>query len=265
MIRPMARLVALLLAAAPAGAGVEIDLEAKRLDGERAPESATLQMAGERLTTRIPESDEGRMYRMIYRGKREVLWLLDEQKRTFFQVDPTTTAQVATLKKSVQEGLQNLPPERREALGQLLGDFMPEEPPPQPPVEIRARGEKDVLLGYSCEWHDVLQESEKVLETCVAEWEQGDLTRENLAAVPSLAGFLEKTLEPLLAQFPGLRGLSPLALLARVPGLPMLTRTFEDGSAVTETAVTRLEQKDIDPARFKIPEGYQQSLLPPTR
>lgn len=254
-----------LLAALPAGAGVEIDLQARRLDREQAPESATLQLAGVRLTTRVPEDGDGRNFRMIFRGDKDVLWLLDEDEQTFFQVDPTTTAQVATLKKSVQEGLDSLPPERRAALGRLLGDLMPEEPPPAPPVTTTARGEKDVILGYACEWYDVLEDSEKVLETCVADWEQGELTRENLAAVPALTDFLGRTLEPLLGQFPGLRRLSPLALLSQLPGLPLKTRTFEDGTGKTETVVTRLERVKVGAAPFQIPEGYQQSLLPPSR
>jgi hypothetical protein len=253
-----------LLLAAPAGAGIEMDLEARRLDRDRPSESATVLLAGKRLATRVPEGngDEG-SYRLIFRGDRDVLWILDEERRTFFEVDPTTANQVAGLKKSVQEGLETLSPERREALGKLLGDLMPEEPPPQQPVQTTARGDKEVILGYACEWYDVAREGEKVLETCVADWEQGELTRANLAAVPALAGFLNRTLEPLLAQFPGLRRLSPLALLAELPGLPLLTRTFENGAARTETAVTRLERKQLGTEPFRIPEGYQQSLLPP--
>jgi hypothetical protein len=100
---------------------------------------------------------------------------------------------------------------------------------------------------------------------CLADYGRAPLTREGLAAVPALGGFLRRTLDPLAREFPALDELAPFAVLDRVDGVPLAVQALEEGKPTRETVVTKIEEAQADPALFELPPGLARSWIPPFR
>ena len=131
---------------------------------------------------------------------------------------------------------------------------------------LRERGEVARYADIACARNDVLEGARSLAEVCLADYGRAPLTREAVAAVPALGGFLRRTLEPLTREFPSLRELAPYAAFDRVEGLPARPcQAFDEDGKTRETVVTKIEPANVDPALFELPAGYARSWIPPFR
>lgn len=263
---------AALLLAASSEAGVRIELRASTAGGKGKPSNARYEVwvDGPRLAVELKRRDGSpAKRRVVFRSSEDVVWLVDHERRTYYQVDPQsaaqTASQVAGLRQGLEEGLGALPPEQREAVKDLLGELAKPATGPLPDYRLRERGELARYAEIACAQNDVLEGDQVVAEVCLADYGKPPLVREQLAAVPALGGFLRRTLEPLAREFPSLRPLAPYAALDAIQGMPLRVRSVADDGSASETTVTRVESTPVDPALFTLPTGYARSWIPPFR
>lgn len=264
---------ALLLLAPAAGAGVRIELTSTSSggkDGKARTARYHVFVDGSRLAVELARRDGSRpKRRIVFRGGDDVAWLVDHERRSYFQVDPKsaeqTAEQVGGLRDGIEQGLESLSPEQREAVRDLLGELARPAARPMPEYRLRERGELARYADIACARHDVLEGEKVIAETCLADYGKPPLVREQLAAVPALGDFLRRTLEPLAREFPSLLPLTPWTALDSAQGFPLRLRSVADDGAVTETTVTGIEPAPVDPALFALPEGYARSWIPPFR
>jgi hypothetical protein len=261
----------LALGAAGARAAVRVELRAAEVGAEaKKPFKYVIWIDGPRLAAELKRRDGSpAQRRIVFRADEDRAWLVDLARKTYYQVDPQAAqqvaGQVAGLRKGLESGLESLTPEQREAARELLGELA--KPPEKPPgeVSLRERGEVARYADTPCARHDVLEGARRLAEVCLADYGRAPLTREAVAAVPALGGFLRRTLEPLTREFPTLQELAPFAVLDRVDGFPLAVQSFDEGGPTRETIVTKIEQAPADPALFELPTGFARSWIPPFR
>lgn len=259
------------LAAVPAGAGVKLQIRSQPAAGAQGkPVRYEVWLDGKRLAVELARADgTPARRRIVFRGGDDVAWLVDHQKQTYYQVDPTSAQQVASqvagLRQGLEQGLEALTPEQREAVGELLGELAKPRAGLPPGYALREKGELGRYADLPCTRHDVMDGERTVAEVCLADYGKPPLTREALAAIPALGGFLRHTLEPLAREFPSLSALMPYAALDAGPGVPLFVRSADEKGKTTETIVKRIEQAPVDPQLFELPAGYARSWIPPFR
>jgi hypothetical protein len=262
-----------LLALAPGGAraGVRLELRSAELGPEASrPYKYVVWVDGKRLAAELKRRDGSpATRRIVFRGDEDRAWLVDLARKTYYQVDPQAAQQVASqvagLRKGLDSGLESLTPEQREAVRDVLGELGKPPEKPRGEVALRARGELARQAGFACAQHDVLEGARRIAQVCLADYGRAPLTREGLAAVPALGGFLRRTLDPLAREFPALDELAPFAVLDRVDGVPLAVQALEEGKPTRETVVTKIEEAQADPALFELPPGLARSWIPPFR
>jgi len=262
--------VAALALAHGAQAGLRVDMRTSQPgEASGAGERYVVWIDGSRLAAEPARADgEPASRRVVYRAAEDVAWLVDVERRSYFQLDPASAErrarQLAGVRDGVAQGLELLSPAQREAARELLGGLA-EKPDSTalPEARLRALGESASYAGIACARHDVLAGERRLAVVCLGEYGKGLPPRERVAAIGSLGGFLRRTLTPLAREFPSLRPLAGLAALERLPGFPLALRSFEAAGSAREAEATRVEEVAVDPALFELPEGFARSPVPP--
>jgi hypothetical protein len=252
-----------------AAAGIKLRLRSEPVGGGKGRTQAyEVWLDGPRLAIQLVQRNTEVKRRIVFRGNEERALLIDDAKQTYYQLDPESAknvaSQVAGLKQGLNQGLESLTPEQRAAVQELLGELAKPPAGPPPDYSLRERGELGRYAEVPCARNDVLDGGKVVAEVCLADYGKPPLTREAFAAIPALARFSRKTLEPLAEQFPSLNAVAPYAALDATSGLPLSIKATDDGE-VRETFVKRIEQVPVDPALFDLPAGYARSWIPPFR
>ena len=252
-----------------AAAGIKLRLRSEPVGGGNGKTQAyEVWLDGPSLAIQLVQRNTEVKRRIVFRGNEERALLIDDAKQTYYQLDPESAknvaSQVAGLKQGLNQGLESLTPEQRAAVQELLGELAKPPSGPPPDYELRERGELGRYAEVACARNDVLDGGKVVAEVCLADYGKPPLTREAFAAIPALASFSRKTLEPLAEQFQSLNAVAPYAALDATSGLPLSIKATDDGE-VRETFVKRIEQVPVDPALFELPAGYSRSWIPPFR
>jgi hypothetical protein len=267
----LAATLAALLGAGAAAAGVRVELRSAPTPPAKGKALRyVVWIDGPRLAAELTRKDGAPpTRRIVFRSIEDLVWLVDTQRQTYYQLDPTSAqqaaSQVAGLRQGLESGLESLTPEQRAAVRDLLGELAKPPQGPAPEYRLRERGELGRYAEIACARHDVLEGERSVAELCLADYGKPPLVRESLAAVPALGGFLQRTLEPLLREFPSLRPLAPLSALSRVDGVPLLVRSASEKGESRDAVVTRIEEAPVDAALFELPAGFARSWIPPFR
>jgi hypothetical protein len=257
--------------ASGAEAGIKLRLRSEPLGGGKGKtQSYEVWLDGPRLAIELVQRKEtAAKRRIVFRGGEDKVWLIDDAKQTYYQLDPetakNTASQVAGLRQGLNQGLESLTPEQRAAVQELLGELSKTPTGPPPEYKLREKGELGRYAEVACSRHDVLDGDKTVAEVCLADYGKPPLTREAFAAIPALGSFSRKTLEPLAAQFPSLSAVAPYAALDSVQGVPLSVKSTEKDGETRETFVKSIEQAPIDPKLFELPAGYARSWIPPFR
>jgi hypothetical protein len=261
MRSPALACAALLVAQAIAqasGAGTLITTETRKL-GVEAPrlQRTEVRVEGDRLRV---EPDAGETA-VIYRGDRDLVWLLNHPEKTFLQVDRGTTAAIAenleAANRVLRERTRDLPAGQREALERMLEGTLGSPPPEEPAVITRATGRHDRVGDTECAEHEVLRGAERVAEVCLADFAAAGVTRETFGVVRDLALFLRESVAAMAPRVFQKDGMEALDSFQQIDGVPLRVRAFEDGKPATETLVTGIEPRDFGSAEFEVPEGYR--------
>ena len=257
-----------LLFSLPAVAGVEIETRTKQFDGDGRKTHLTIWVDGNRLVAEPRKaSAPSSRRRIVYLAERDVMWFIDRDRQTYYQLDPesaeTTAAQVSDLKEDLSAALEGLDPEIRGKAEGLLGKLETGEVDPLGEVDFRERGEVGSYADVACARYDLIAREKRVAEMCVADWAAAGAGAAVRPLVPALTKFLRTSFEPLARELPMVQPLLAWTALEDTPGLPLLTRTFSDGQPESETKVRGIRQVDVDAGRFELPEGYARSWVPP--
>ena len=250
MIRAPLRVLALLfplaLLSSPAEAGIEIQTETRRLQGEdkrvrRA--SAFFDRRDMRLDTK-----EGRRG-IIYRGERGLVWVVDRKKGTYLEFDKPSPEALAA---QARARIDALPPGERAAADAAVSagpDAVLSS------LRIEETGKRDRILDIPCRELDVAAAGQRIARVCMASYGDAGVDPGSFAVVNEVKALLEDSVAVLAAGDVGADELTALETFAQLDGVPLRVLAYRDGQPRAETVVTGLAQKDLAAGVFELPDG----------
>jgi hypothetical protein len=278
-----------LVLASPLVAGTAVKLEQRDLpDGTVNP--VLIDVQGDLVAI----SDAGNGSRMIFRGDRQQMLIIDDQKKTYMKLDPAMVAgvakQVDAASAQVEAAISRLPADQQAmarrmmeqqqqraqqaAQAQQQGTQTQQQAHvPQTSATTRAAAVADskrvertdataTREGYPCVKYEVYDGLVKTEELWVTDWSNVNGHDELEAAVKSLQDYSAK-LTASLSRFGGAKlGTNEMSSWWHgIDGAPVVTTEFENGTAVKESVVRSVEAQSFPAATFEVPAGYTEQKI----
>ena len=263
--------------ATPLAAGTIIKAESRDLpDGTATPLVITVDG---NLVSISGASDDGRM---IFRGDRQQMLIVDDAEKSYMALDRAMAdgiaQQLAAATKQMEAAIAKLPADQQAMARRLLEQQQPQQPQVRTPAaaaraeaaladaeQVNRTDEFGTREGYPCTKYEVFKEGVKVRELWVTDWNNVAGHEELEAAMESMDEFLGK----LTAAFGKLLGGDGsqlgAATLAQwwhgIPGMPLVTTDFENGTATEESVVRSIETSSIPSSTFEVPEDYKEKKI----
>lgn len=237
-------------------AGVSMDLVTTDASGK---ETGRLNFLAKGEKIRMDDESESARNSMIFLGDRFIV--LDHQRMSYIVMDEAfvsdVSAQMSDAMKEMEKQLASLPPDQRAMaeqmmkgqMGQMMGQ---QQEVPAPRVESMGAGN---WQDFDCEKFAVYEGGEKTQEVCAAELNDIDGAAEMMQAFRGMASFMTKMIEsmPMGANV----GMNPGELMDQIKGFPVHTIDYSDGTAVSETLLESVAERDLDDGLFAVPDGYE--------
>lgn len=254
-------LVALLLIPSAASAGVYMETAHKDLI-EPGKSSEKHKMWFDSGNFRA--EDAGARAVQIYKDKVVYILEMDEKRYTTLDKEGVDrlSGQISEARKQMEARMADMSPEQRAMVEKMMGSMGGTISGPEPARTLKATSRTDSAAGQSCKVWEVTVDGRKEEELCVV-------------APSSLPGGAEmmSTMRELGDLFKGfmqsLGGAGNNAInnawrdLQAVNGIPIITRTFDNGKATHEIRLTTVRTESVPAASFTVPTGFKQRKLDP--
>jgi len=236
--------IGLVLAAGVASAGTEVVTETRHIDGsDDRVRNGSAFFDGRRMRL---DTNDGRRA-IVYRGDRNLIWVIDHKRQNYIEVEKPTPADVA---KQAKARLDALPAEQRAAADVAAAAA-------SSGVELRETGRMGRVNGIPCREVEVHAAGVRTADVCRASYADAGVTGESFAAVREVQELLGGSLAALVPSDTRAEGLGALESFAELDGVPMRVRTFDEGRPRTETVVKRIQTTAFPAGTFDLPDGYR--------
>jgi uncharacterized protein YneF (UPF0154 family) len=248
------------LASTAASAGVYIESHEVELGVKPAPppEVSKIWFDGGRMRSNDSDGDGA-----IFKNK--TIYALDAEDKTYTSVDKAAMdrmgGQLAEARKKMEAQLASLPPERRAMMEQMMSQMGGAPGGKQSKRDVKSTGRSESVGGYKCTIWEVTLDGQKHQELCSTP----------ASALPGGAEVLA-TMKEIGEMMEGLTaGLGPMAQrsaneewrdIAKIGGVPILTRDFDGGKASSETRLAVVRNESVPGSMFEVPAGYKERKMP---
>ena len=244
-------------AAAPALAGLTGVLE------ERAPggKTSTGKMMLETDRLRM-ETEDGTF---IFRGDRQVLWMISEKDKTYRELTKADIDKIAgqmnALMPQIEEQLKGMSPEERAMVESMMKGKMGAGMVSAAKKTYVKSGGSETINGFACSNYDAMKGDKKVARVCAADWKALGVTSDDVKVFTSMYTFIEPMMGALADMMPGLVQKSgPEGDKSGIPGFPVRTTTFgKKGDRVEE--LKSLTRGDVPASSFDLPPGLKKEAM----
>jgi len=152
------------------------------------------------------------------------------------------SAEMDTKMADLQKKMENMPPEQKKMMEQLLGAQMKGKNGQQPKMDVTNTGEKKTIAGYTATKYVVTQDGKDFLTA----WATNDVK-----GFASMRKDFEEMSTRLASSAPG-AGSSMVEAMKKIQGYPL---EMEMAMGV-KTETTKLELKSISSSEFDVPAGF---------
>lgn len=195
----------------------------------------------------------------------DTLYTFDPKQKTYIAMDRATMQKLASqlnpALKMLQDQMANMSPEQRAQIERMTGTKLPGSTK-EPIQEIRKTSRTGKVAGYSCTYSEVLEDGVLQHEACVVP--PGDLKgSKELYDVATKVGALVKDMMASV-DAPWVKQMMDRQMenFTALGGLPVLTRTFDQGKPLNESTMQSIRNEAIPASQFEIPAGYKARDLP---
>jgi hypothetical protein len=195
----------------------------------------------------------------------DTLYTFDPKRKTYVAMNRATMQKLASqlnpALKMIQEQMKNMSPEQRAQIERMTGTKLPGSEK-APVREVRKTSRAGKVAGYSCTYSEVLEDGVMQHEACVVP--PADLKgSKELYDVGLKVGALAKDMMASV-DAPWVRQMMDQQLenFTELGGLPVLTRSFDEGKPLHETTMKSIRTEAIAATQFDIPADYKQQELP---
>ncbi|HEU4600606.1 MAG TPA: DUF4412 domain-containing protein [Steroidobacteraceae bacterium] len=191
--------------------------------------------------------------------KDDTIFVLNTKNKTYSSMDRESlkkmAEQISPALKQMQEQLAQMPPEQRAQIEKMMGKSMPGTGQ-QKTQEIRKTSRTDKVAGYSCKYAEVVEDGVVQQEFCVVPSASLKGSDDLMAAAQKMQAMMQDMLKALDSPWMQQMMDRQATNYAQLGGIPVLTRRFENGKAVTETTLRSIQSQSLPASTFDIPSGY---------
>jgi hypothetical protein len=238
----------------PLHAGTVLEITDRNLANKSESQARTYAQAGKmRIESGGPQDSFA-----IFRD--ETIYTFDPKQKTYVAMDRATIKRLAEqlnpALKLLQEQLANMPPEQRAQMERSLGIKLPDSK--QSPEEVRKTARTATIAGHACKISEIVQDGVVQAEACVvpaADLQGGKELFEVAIKVSTLLKDMVDSIDlPMLKQMASRQ----MENFDRLGGVPVLTRTFDQGQPIQETTMKSIRSEPLADNLFAIPADYKQ-------
>lgn len=257
---PLGILVLGLGFATAASADVTIRMKETRNPGSKNPEVSTGSMTfnANCLASRWDAKDRNRM---IFRGDKSLLWIIDDGKKSYEQFDKATIDQMADqmagARSQMEARLAKLPPEQRAQAEAMMKKYNRAPGSSESRTDYRKMGLTRVINGQLCTLYDHYSGKELEAHLWVAPYAALRLSPGDGAVFQKMGEFTEK----LTTSMGGSRKQDYIPL-HELGGIPLFTQSLSNGKVTSESQVESVTRAPIPPGSFDLPAGYKAQPMP---
>ncbi|HLI82901.1 MAG TPA: hypothetical protein VKV17_03235 [Bryobacteraceae bacterium] len=259
-------LVAALLAVVPVWGGVRIRMEETELKTGSVNQREVL-LDTERM--RINPTGGGNPSAILFltdNGRNRIV-LLDTARNEYRELDQQTLSQLSGMMAQMQKQLQNLPPEQRARIEQMMRGRMGQAGAGAGASAVRttytAKGNASVN-GFACTKYEGMRGTEKVAELCAAKPADLHFNAADFQALEKLREFAASFLSG-VANSPFSNGRLEYFTQAGFEGYPVEYTAFAGGEAVSKTQVKSIERANFTDADFSLGDARKAPMMPGAR
>jgi hypothetical protein len=200
---------------------------------------------------------------MIFRGDQNVLWIVDQEKKTYSEMTQADvkamSEQIKQASTQLQEQLKNVPPERRAALEALMAKHQGFQAPPTPVV--KATGVSKTVNGWPCKEYTATA-GQKVTDVWTTDPKNLNLTTADFSAFKGFSAFMTQML-PGMDTMRGFAKNFDEPAEGQVPGVPVLAVTHDaKGNETDRTELKSIDKSALPASTFVLPEGLKKEEMP---
>ena len=203
----------------------------------------------------------------VYDQKSDHVIMIEHDRRSYMILDEATVddfaGQAEGIASMIQAQLENVSPEQRAQMEQMMENMglgsIAQQPAAPPELEYLKTAESRTVNGYPCMVYRVLEDGRPNTEMCIASRDALPLQDDDYATLRAMHRFYQRLASKTAALIGDLGPSFPDLAAEQIEGLPITVHDIDDDITVT---LTRIELDRVDPALFKVPDGYTESQLP---
>lgn len=264
---PLGALLLGVVLVSAASADVTITIkETDGLDGKK-PRVSTGAMSfnADCMSTRW-EGAEREHGRVIFRGDKDVMWVVNDGKKSYQQLDKAffdqMGAQLTDAQAQMKAQLEKMPPEQRAQAEEMMKKFggAAAGKASAPRIDYRKTAETRVINGHKCTKYDTYLGKDLISYAWVAPYSAMKLSASDAAVFEKMAKFVEKMTSAL-----GVSQKQDYIPMHELGGVPLLTQQVKGGKVTSETLVESVSRGPVPPGSYELPAGYKAEATPGAR
>jgi len=245
----------------PLFAGVEMDLVTTDPAGA-VTESVKLYAQSGKIRMEDVGDTSGQEMSMIFVGQEFIV--VDHGDKSYIVMDEAMVQEMGVKVNAAMEQMRaqlaDMPPEQRAMVeqmmqGQMAGMMGSEEE--SIPTRVEEMGSGSWQSG-PCTEYAIFEGEQKTQQICAAPLGEVEGADEAMAAFKNMAKFINSLAESMPGPLGESMAENPMGLIDQIDGFPVRTVDYVDGQVSSETNLSTVEGRDLDPALFDIPDGYTQ-------
>lgn len=260
---------AILLAAAPLWAGVRIKVEVTDLKTNKTTQQELL-LDNERL--RVNNNAEGNRTTVFFLtdGGRDRIVILDTARNEYREMDKQSMEQVSSQLQGamaqLQSQLQNLPPEQRARLEQMMKGRMGQggQAGAAPVRTTYTATGSGAVNGFACTRYEGTRGGEKVADLCAAKPADVHFNPADFQVFEKMRDF-SGSLASGLANSPFANNRFSDLVQPGFDGFPVEQTSYSSGQATTKMEVKGIERASFSDADFSLGSAKKVELMPGRR
>ncbi len=249
--------------------GVRITVKETRYSPYEAPEPETtvVHIQGQQL--RMDFEEDNGAFSYIYIQPRNIVYLIDHQRKAFTVVTEEALQQIAGQMKSameemqqkMQEQLQLLSPDQREMIEKMMKEQMPQSGhPPRPEVTLKKVASGEKIGKWICDRWEIYKNGEKTEDLWTTDASQLLMGKQIIQLLQGFSGFWITGFKEFMGDEPGIEWFSP-DFQKKLNGFPVASITYENGQKSAHWELLSIQQQSFPTSYFQAPHQYQQVPL----
>ena len=262
--RPLVWSSLLLLWIEALGAGVLMVNTQESFEGSQQPTTTKLRVESDRV--RIEMEGTGSNDVIIFRGDRQVLWMIDNQAKTYREMTKADVdrlgSQISGMMAKMQEQLKNMPPQQRQMVEKMMksrmGGMAGGAQPARTEYTKVAGGQE--INQWTCDKYEGTREGQKQREVWTTAPDQLGLEMSDFKVMQQMGEFF-KGFSRFGQEAPFRVGSEAAEQEGDYSGVPVRQIFYQGGRPSSKTEIKEVRREDFDASLFELPAGYKKQKM----